>query len=212
MKCSHGINCDGECKNPNIDNGLMTKVWGPAGWLFLHCITFGYPYAINPNNPDHDNKKSDYKQFFELLGKVFPCKYCRESYQVFIKELPIDKYLNTRKDLITWLYKIHNKVNNKLGVNECNIPTLKEVNDKYETYRAQCKKTTEEERMINQAKGCIKPADGTPKQCVINIVPCKNGDITRRANPTIDIRKILYVSLILILGYLIYKKMRKGRK
>ena len=77
---------------------------------------------------------------------------------------------------------------------------------------AQCKKTTEEERMINQAKGCIKPADGTPKQCVINIVPCKNGDITRRANPTIDIRKILYGSLILILGYLIYKKMRKGRK
>lgn len=212
MKCSHGINCDGECKNPNIDNGLMTKVWGPAGWLFLHCITFGYPYAINPNNPDHDNKKRDYKQFFELLGKVFPCKYCRESYQVFIKELPIDKYLNTRKDLIAWLYKIHNKVNNKLGVNECNIPKLQEVHNQYETYRAQCKKTTEEERVINQAKGCIKPADGTPKQCVINVVPCKNGDVPRRENLTIDIKKVLYGCLILILGYLMYKRMRKGRK
>ena len=36
----HGKNCNGECKDPNIDNGMMTKVWGPPGWLFLHCITF----------------------------------------------------------------------------------------------------------------------------------------------------------------------------
>ena len=38
---THGVNCDGACIDPNVDNGMMTKVWGPAGWLFLHCITFG---------------------------------------------------------------------------------------------------------------------------------------------------------------------------
>ena len=44
---THGKNCDGACIDPNVDNGMMTKVWGPPGWLFLHCLTFGYPYTIN---------------------------------------------------------------------------------------------------------------------------------------------------------------------
>ena len=44
---THGNNCDGRCIDPNVDNGMMTKVWGPTGWLFLHCVTFGYPYVIN---------------------------------------------------------------------------------------------------------------------------------------------------------------------
>lgn len=54
MKCKvHGENCNGECVDPNIDNGMMTKIWGPPGWLFLHCITFGYPYVINMNKKEH---------------------------------------------------------------------------------------------------------------------------------------------------------------
>ena len=42
MPCNiHGESCDGGCTDPNVDNGMMTKVWGPTGWLFLHCVTFG---------------------------------------------------------------------------------------------------------------------------------------------------------------------------
>ena len=50
MPCeNHGPKCNGEeCINKNLDNGLMTRLWGPSGWLFLHCITFGYPYKIDP--------------------------------------------------------------------------------------------------------------------------------------------------------------------
>ena len=25
---------------------MMTKVWGPPGWFFLHCVTFGFPERI----------------------------------------------------------------------------------------------------------------------------------------------------------------------
>ena len=109
-----------------------------------------------------------------------PCKYCRESYQDFIKEHPIDKNLNTRKQLTKWLYDIHNKVNHKLGVPDCDIPSFKDIQDKYETYRAKCKKTTDEERLNNLAKGCVTPADGTPKKCEIKVIPCAMGDVTKR--------------------------------
>jgi hypothetical protein len=182
-KCgTHGPNCDGACVDPNVDNGMMTKVWGPAGWLFLHCITFGYPYAINNENESHIGKKEDYYNFFYYLGRVMPCRYCRESYQEFFKELDLSNSLQNRKQLTKWLYDIHNKVNDKLGVNNCNIPTFEEVVSKYEMYRAKCKKTTNNERDLNRKKGCVTPADGTPRRCVVKVIPFDKGDITRRDN------------------------------
>lgn len=134
----HGKNCDLSCKDPNVDNGMMTKVWGPAGWLFMHAITFGYPYAINPDNPEHITKQEDYYKFFYYLGKVLPCKYCRESYQQFMNKLsPIDK-LNTRKELTRWMYDLHNLVNDKLNVPINERPSFEDVEKTYENYRAKC--------------------------------------------------------------------------
>jgi len=181
---THGQNCDGRCVDPNVDNGMMTKVWGRTGWLFLHCITFGYPYTINPSNPDHAYKKQNYKSFFVNIGTILPCKYCRASYINFAKELPIDNFLHSRKDLCKWLYLIHNKVNNKLGADK-NIPTFEETQKFYEQFRAKCKKTIIKERTINEEKGCVNPADGTPKKCLVKVINCKGGDITRRENSVV---------------------------
>ena len=219
MPCKiHGDSCDGGCVDPNVDNGMMTKVWGPTGWLFLHCVTFGYPYAINLDNPEHATKREEYQHFFHLLGKVLPCRYCRDSYQEFMKENPIESNLNTRKDLCRWLYDIHNKVNHKLGVPNCQIPSFEQVQDRYEQFRAKCKKTTEDERVANINKGCIKPADGTPKKCVINIIPCNNGDVTRREGDSkftsffSDIKnngnltQFIVMSLISILAFVLNRK------
>lgn len=83
---------------------MNTKKWGPHAWTFLHCIAYNY-------------KKKDrtlYRNFFILLGEMLPCKYCRISYQYFIKEKPINKYLNVSDGVFRWLYEIHNLVNNKL--------------------------------------------------------------------------------------------------
>lgn len=187
MPCSrHGKNCDGRCIDPNVDNGMMTKVWGPAGWLFLHCVSFGYPYSINEQNPEHNTKKEDYLNFFYYLGKVLPCKYCRDSYMEFYNELNLENNLNTREQLTRWLYDMHNRVNHKLGVPECQIPTFEEIQEKYEKFRAKCKKTTEEERELNKSKGCIAPADGTAKRSIVKIVNFDKGDITRRDNKDRD--------------------------
>jgi hypothetical protein len=172
MPCeNHGTKCDGkECFNKNVDNGLMTRLWGPSGWLFLHCVSFGYPYKIDPTNPEHIAKQNDYYRFFYYLGKVLPCKYCRISYDEFFANNSPMKHLGTRRELAKWLYDIHNLVNNKLGVPICEQPTFEEIEERYESFRAACKPLTEKEKHDKAGKGCIAPASGKPKRSVIKVV------------------------------------------
>lgn len=174
MPCTdHGTKCDGEeCANKNVDNGLMTRLWGPSGWMFLHCVSFGYPYKIDPTNQEHIDKQNDYYRFFYYLGKVMPCKYCRNSYmEFFTKSSPMSQ-LGSRKEFTKWLYDIHNMVNDKLGVPKCEIPTFEEVEEKYQSFRASCKPLTDAQRSSNSnsVKGCIIPADGKSKRSVIKVV------------------------------------------
>ena len=185
MPCvNHGNTCNGnECKNPNVDNGMMTKVWGPAGWLFLHCVAAGYPYVIDPSNPEHLEKQNDYYRFFYYLGKVFPCKYCRNSYQKFITDLSPVSHMGSRKEISKWLYDIHNKVNDKLGVPACEIPSFEEVERIYEQFRAKCTPTTEKEKNDNKGKGCIIPANGKPSRSVIKVVEFKPNETMSPTNP-----------------------------
>ena len=191
-------------ENTNKNNGMMTKVWGPPGWMFLHTVTYGYPYEIDHNNHDHIIRKEYMKTFFKSVGNVLPCKYCRESYNNFIKQLPIDNHLNSRKDLVKWLYDIHNKVNDKLGVPKCNIPTISELNKQYEQYRAQCKKTTPTERIENLNKGCVVPMDGKKKKCVIKVVQLNNN------NNIFNIVKYFFILLIVcIICFTLYKILTK---
>jgi hypothetical protein len=120
----------------NVNNSLMTKTWGPSLWVGLHAITFGYP--ISPTKDEINN----YKIFFEHLGHVLPCSYCKDSYLKFIKEgetALTDKVLESRASLTKWLYNIHNSVNKKLGMNY--HVNFEDVVEKYEACRAQCVKS-----------------------------------------------------------------------
>ena len=150
-------------KKPGDDTGMQTRVWGPAGWLFLHSIAQNYPWEPNTH------QKEEYKQFFKLVGSVLPCRYCRESYQKFLTEpgtLLDNSVMKSRKTLVLWLYRIHNKVNKKLGIK--NTPTLKEVWEKYESFRSKCTKSPEIPEKVK--KGCTDPMKGRRKRCVYKIV------------------------------------------
>ena len=157
-------------KKSNENNGMMTKVWGPAGWVFLHSSVMGYPVKIDKTNKDHRFRKKKTKLFFNNIGHIFPCRYCRDSYNIFIKKLPIDNFLDSRKSLSKWLYDIHNMVNKKLGVPKCDIPSFKEVYAQYDSYRADCRPTSKTERENRLAKGCVVPKDGRKKRCIIKII------------------------------------------
>lgn len=152
----------------NKNNGLMTKIWGPPGWLFLHCVTMGYPYQIEKTKPDHLFRKEETKKFFESLGNVLPCVYCRESYNKFLIQLPLtDSVLDTRENLARWFYNMHNLVNKKLEISQDEIPTFRKFYDQYEMFRAKC----------GQSKiGCTTPKDKVKKKSIIKIVDNEGKD------------------------------------
>jgi hypothetical protein len=131
--------------DPNANNGLITKIWGPHLWGALHAISFGYP--INPTK----EQKENYKNFFIFLQHVMPCRYCRESYSQFIKEegtlLNDDIFIN-RDSLTRWVYNLHERVNKKLGVNYG--VSFDTIRDRYESFRAKCDPNM---------PGCVMPLD-----------------------------------------------------
>lgn len=120
-----------KAKVSHSHNGLITKIWGESAWIFNHCVTFDYPVC-----PTTSQKKKC-KKYFELLGEMLPCRYCRESYKYFIahgKTALTDSVLESRDNLVEWFYNIHNAVNEKLEM-DYGI-TLSDHVDKYESFRA----------------------------------------------------------------------------
>lgn len=144
------------------ETGMQTKVWGPAGWIFLHSIVQNYPWKPTIQ------QKTYYKRFLLDVGNVLPCRYCRDSYKKFTSDLT-EKDLQNRKTLSKWFYNVHNKVNKKLGVPKNHWPSFEAVWSRYESYRASCKKTPENEKK----KGCITPYSGGKKKCVIKVIPAE---------------------------------------
>ena len=96
-------------------NGIKTSFWGPHAWAFLFSSIAGsYPIRVDPSNKSHTKIVRSYEQMFHSLEYTLPCIYCRESYGKFIKELPISTFSHSRKDMMKWLYLIHDNVNKKL--------------------------------------------------------------------------------------------------
>lgn len=103
----------------NSKSGMSTKHWGPAAWKFLFTSIMGnYPTYINKYDDEHIIIKESYKNMLTGLVFVMPCVYCRDSFKIFLTELPIDDYLSGRIELMYWLYLMKNKVNNKLKKQE----------------------------------------------------------------------------------------------
>jgi len=145
--------------DPDSGNGLITKIWGPPSWESFHAIQFGYP--IKPT----EQEKKDYLIYFMFLGKVLPCIFCRRSYQEFTADDGCCSLnmavMESRETLTKWGWCLHNRVNDKLGVDYGT--TYEELCYKYESYRAKCTKT---------GKGCVMPLDMKSKSY-------QNADIQR---------------------------------
>jgi len=107
---------------------METIYWGPAGWRFLHLLTFLYP-----ETPDTGDKII-MRDMMNLLPDILPCKYCRASFTKYMANLDITPALESRELLVEWLYKMHNKVNKKLrsqGFCHHDNPTLEHVRRLY---------------------------------------------------------------------------------
>lgn len=91
-----------------------TKEWGPSMWKSMFIIGTNYPVKIDDDNKDHIALKKHYKSYYTSLKFMLPCKFCRDSYSDFLKQLPIDNYLDGRRNMVLWIYKMKDLVNKKL--------------------------------------------------------------------------------------------------
>ena len=118
-------------KDYNSNDGMLTSVWGPPAWHFLHTISFNYP--TKPTKQD----KINYRKFIFSLQYVLPCGHCRKNFKKNIKSLPLTmKDLKNRQHFSLWVYKLHEKVNKMLG--KKSGLTFKDVRERYEHFRSRC--------------------------------------------------------------------------
>ena len=110
---------------------MLTSVWGPSMWHYLHTMSFNYPV-----NPTEDDKKN-YMNFILMLEKVLPCKYCRMNLTTNFKNLPLTMAsMKSRETFSRYIYDLHELVNTMLkkksGLSYC------DVRERYEHFRARC--------------------------------------------------------------------------
>lgn len=163
-------------------DGMLTSVWGPSLWHFLHVISFNYP--VNPTQKDIKY----YKSFMCLLTKILPCKYCRDNLVKNLKIHPLNKQtFKNRKTFSKYVYKLHEHVNKMLGKSS-NL-SYEDVKYRYEHFRSRCgkpnnytKKAKSNNKNIKlkkstykkeKEKGCTDPLNGKKTKCILNIVPAK---------------------------------------
>ena len=158
----------------NSNDGILTSIWGPPLWHFLHSMSFNYP-----NKPTKLQKKK-YKEFIYNLKYILPCGECRKNLKKNLKSLPLKKKdLKNRYTFSLWVYNFHELIN-KMLKKKSNL-TYENVRERYEHFRARCgkKKTLKKHRKkiykkickTKKESGCIEPYYGIKSKCILNIVP-----------------------------------------
>jgi len=163
------------------NDGMLTCVWGPAMWHYLHTMSFNYP--VHPT----EEEKKHYMDFVLSLQHVLPCGKCRKNLKKNFKRLPLTmKDMESRKTFSTYIYDLHEVINKMLKKNSG--LTYEMVRERYEHFRARCVKPLKtilkhknktmkkhvrfsKKIVIFNEVGCVVPLYGEKSKCVIQIVP-----------------------------------------
>ena len=156
-------------KHFNSGEGMLTTVWGPSIWHFLHTMSFNYP--VNPTKSD----KKNYRNFILNLQNILPCKYCRINLKRNFKAHPLKLCdMKNRDTFSKYIYKLHELINKMLkkksGLTYC------QVRERYENFRARCTKKEikhkiKKTKKRKKEKGCVNPLHGKKTKCIIRIIP-----------------------------------------
>lgn len=154
-------------------DGMLTSVWGPSLWHYLHTLSFNYPWKPT------SQQKTAYKEQILILEKTLPCHYCRINLKNNFKMCRLKASdMKDRETFSRYVYRLHETVNKMLG-KKSNL-TYCDVRERYEHFRARC--LTEEKikskiwnfnktRKNKKESGCTEPLYGKKAKCVIQIVP-----------------------------------------
>lgn len=78
---------------------MDTRAFGPSGWQLLHLVV---------------HQRTEAGPFMMTMKDILPCRFCRESTEVFLRDDP------PKQPLTEWLYDLHNRVNKKLR-DQCKV-------------------------------------------------------------------------------------------
>ena len=118
-------------KDFSSGDGMMTKIWGPLQWTFLHTMSFNYP--VNPTIED----KKHYRDYVLNLRYILPCKYCRINLANNFKKKPLQMcHMASRDTFSRYIYDLHETVNKMLH-KKSNL-TYCDVRERYEHFRSRC--------------------------------------------------------------------------
>jgi hypothetical protein len=149
----------------NSNDGMLTTVWGPGTWHFLHTMSFNYP--VNPTQ----KQKHQYRNFILSLQNVLPCGKCRNNLAKNFKKLPLlMKHMKSRATFSKYIYDLHETVNKML--HKSSGLSYDQIRERYEHFRSRCTlKTKMEARKRKTEKGCTEPLYGEKSKCILRIVP-----------------------------------------
>jgi len=142
-------------------DGMLTTVWGPSLWHFLHTMSFNYP-----NEPTKE-QQHEYMKFIYQLKHILPCKYCRINLKKNLIHLPLKmSHMKNRYTFSKYIYDLHEHINKML--NKKSGLSYNDVRERYEHFRARC---NVKEQIVVKEKGCTESLYGKKSKCVIKIVP-----------------------------------------
>ena len=178
-------------------DGMLTTVWGPGMWHFLHTMSFNYP--VHPTK----SQKVQYRNFILNLQHVLPCKHCRDNLTKNFKTFPLRMCDMENRDAFSkYVYRLHEIVNKMLG--KSSKLTYCDVRERYEHFRSRCTLNDDTKKVFNfkvfannqkeqdekekeeekdkkkegakengkeKEKGCTEPLYGEKSKCVLKIIP-----------------------------------------
>jgi hypothetical protein len=147
------------------NDGMLTTIWGPSQWHFLHTMSFNYP--VNPTNRD----KINYRAYVLNLRNVLPCGKCRANLRVNMKKLPLNmSQMASRETFSKYIYDLHELINEML--HKKSGLTYDEVRNTYENFRSRC--VIQVPKTQKKESGCTRPLYGKKAKCLLRIVPQEN--------------------------------------
>jgi len=157
-------------KDYESNDGMLTTVWGPSQWHFLHTMSFNYP-----NHPTI-SEKTYYRNYMLNLKNVLPCGKCRKNLKENYKKLPLHiSHMKNRNTFSKYVYDLHELINDMLG--KRSGLSYEQVRERYEHFRSRCTKNKKEwikkRKTIKKENGCTEPLVGEKSKCILKIVPEK---------------------------------------
>lgn len=90
----------------NFFTPVEPSVWGPPVWRNIHKLA---ATAVSTR------ERLRFKQVMHDYQRSLPCPTCRKHLVAIMKEMPVDKSLDSPESLLRWTWRLHNDVNLRLG-------------------------------------------------------------------------------------------------